>query len=720
MEQLLAHDPQSLGPYTLLGRLGEGGMGVVYLGRTPGGRALAIKTIRRDLAGVPGFLERFAREVRAARRVSGTGTVPVIDSDTGGPIPWLATAYLPSLSLDAAVAEAAVLPEASLWRLLGGLAEALAHVHESGLIHRDLKPTNVLLTLDGPRLIDFGIARAVDGTALTTAGVVIGSAGFMSPEQAEGRPVGPESDVFSLGAVIAYAATGRGPFGDGSGAELIYRVVHRHPDLRGLPPVLRQSVTAMMAKNPAERPHALDLVQQTRRHQGYSQDWLPGAIAWEIARRAADLLAFDLGDRDMQGHPATQIDEPISQPGPASSGSDTAVHTEAGPGSAERPATAGVTEAARPTRRKVLIALSWGTGMGSIYWAQRKVREANDPTPDLKHPSWAYKHKDAITSNMELDGVSVYFGDSAGFVASVGSSSGSPKLKWRTRLGEEAVSQVLRDWRSSTLIVRDKAGRIGALDDDTGELKWTTARAGEAVLAPQRLDYERVVISFGYPFPRRVEVLDLKTGETTMAKDFERKPYSLSSDGSSITLGSLSGSYRVINAKDGGEEGILRVPVGAGGLIGRVDDTCYAHTLTGVAATTDPASALPKIEWSFTADGDDVEVDHGAPLIMNGAVLFRYGAAVYAVDRRSGARRWKFRAGGLIISSIIFGDENSGLIFFASSDRKIHAVSTENGSNLWSFEGMGAIGSMAAERGVVYVTSGSSLYALDPRGPQWT
>ena len=256
MHELQPGDPQLIGPYRLRGRLGAGGMGQVYLGLSPGGRAAAVKVIRADLAQDPEFRARFRREIAVARKVSGLFTAPVIDADVDGPVPWLATAYVPGPSLADAVSEHGPLPPHSVLALAKGLAEGLGAIHAAGVVHRDLKPANVLLAEDGPRVIDFGISRAVEASALTNTGLVVGSPGFMSPEQAEGREVGPPSDIFSLGAVLAFAATGQGPFGTGSTPALVYRVVHSLPNLDNLPAGIRPLVERCLAKDPAHRPTA--------------------------------------------------------------------------------------------------------------------------------------------------------------------------------------------------------------------------------------------------------------------------------------------------------------------------------------------------------------------------------------------------------------------------------------------------------------------------------
>ncbi|WP_300610667.1 serine/threonine-protein kinase [Trebonia sp.] len=254
MEPLAANDPQAVGEYQLRARLGAGGMGRVYLGFSRAGRAVAVKVIHPELARDGEFRHRFAREVAAARAVSGMYTAPVVAAGLDDDPPWLATAYVPGPSLADVIVSHGPLPGAAVWRLAAGLAEALGAVHACGLVHRDLKPANVLLAADGPHVIDFGISRAFDGTSVTAAGIVVGTPGYMSPEQAEGGQAGPASDVFSLGCVLAYAATGNAPFGGGSAASVLYRVVTGQPDLAGVPAPLRDVISACLAKNHAERP----------------------------------------------------------------------------------------------------------------------------------------------------------------------------------------------------------------------------------------------------------------------------------------------------------------------------------------------------------------------------------------------------------------------------------------------------------------------------------
>ena len=288
IKDLLPTDPVAVGPYRLLGRLGRGGMGQVYLGRSAGGRRVAVKVIRPEYAEEPGFRVRFAREVAAARGVSGMFTALVIDADTDTDDPWLATAYVPGPSLAEAVVDGGPLPTRTLFGLAAGLAEALQAIHAAGLVHRDLKPSNVLLAADGPRVIDFGISRAREAASLTTTGMIVGSPGFLSPEQAEGTAVGPPSDIFSLGGVLTYAATGEGPFGTGYTAALLYRVVNREPELSAVPAEIRPMVERCLAKDPAARPTPGEILAELE-ESGVdvgvaTPEWLPASVVGDLSR----------------------------------------------------------------------------------------------------------------------------------------------------------------------------------------------------------------------------------------------------------------------------------------------------------------------------------------------------------------------------------------------------------------------------------------------------
>jgi serine/threonine protein kinase len=264
MERLKPGDPSRVGNYRLIGRLGEGGMGQVFLGLSPGGRQVAVKIIHPGYARGKQFRERFAREIEAARRVGGFHTASVVDADPGADPPWMVTAFIHGPSLQQAVAGGGPFNLEKLCRLGAGLAEGLAAIHACGLVHRDLKPSNVILADDGPRIIDFGIARAAEASPMTTAGMVVGTYSYMAPEQLLGEVAGPASDVFGLGCTLAFAATARVTFGDDSIVTVVYRITKEPPDLTGVTKEhgFRQLLSACLAKNPADRPGLATILER--------------------------------------------------------------------------------------------------------------------------------------------------------------------------------------------------------------------------------------------------------------------------------------------------------------------------------------------------------------------------------------------------------------------------------------------------------------------------
>ncbi|WP_369357439.1 serine/threonine-protein kinase [Streptomyces sp. cg2] len=371
-----AHDPRRIGDYRLLGRLGEGGMGRVFLARSDRGRTVAVKLVRTELADQEEFRARFRREVRAARKVGGEWTAPVLDADTEAETPWLATGYIAGPSLQQAVGGGGPLPERTVRILAAGLARALRSVHAAGIVHRDLKPSNVLLTLDGPRVIDFGIARALEGLGtgtVTTTGSAVGSPGFMAPEQVRGEPLGPACDVFSLGSVLVYAATGRQPFGTDTTLPhaMMYRIAQEEPDLTGLPEGLRGLVADCLAKDPARRPAPEELAARAEGGLpgGAADDepWLPGALVARLGRHAVELLEAE----DPQ-HGAERA-----------SAAPTAVHPHGRPGAAPaEPASATVAPraAATPARRRTgrMLLLAGGLALAGTAAAAYALLGGSD------------------------------------------------------------------------------------------------------------------------------------------------------------------------------------------------------------------------------------------------------------------------------------------------------------------------------------------------------
>ncbi|MCX4746072.1 serine/threonine protein kinase [Kitasatospora sp. NBC_01287] len=319
MEPLDPADPRRIGPYELLRRLGRGGMGQVYLGRSQGGRLVAVKVVNPEFAHDPDFRRRFAHEVAAARKVGGFYTAQVVDADPQADPPWSVTAYIPGPTLQEAVRRLGPLPHTALRVLGSGLAEGLAAIHAAGLVHRDLKPGNVIVADDGPRVIDFGIASALDAAQHTTT--LIGTPGYMSPEHARGRTTGPASDIFALACVLIFAATGRHPFGEGRPEAVLYRTIHEKPDLVGVPAELAAFLTRCLVPEPEQRPDVSEVVRLLSTSSNDTQ-WLPASVSALISERRHATLILP----DPPGTPP-----PDDSPGTSGSGGETDPSARPGP-----------------------------------------------------------------------------------------------------------------------------------------------------------------------------------------------------------------------------------------------------------------------------------------------------------------------------------------------------------------------------------------------------
>ncbi|OWA09329.1 serine/threonine protein kinase [Streptomyces sp. CS113] len=512
METLQPDDPRELGGYRLLRRLGAGGMGRVYLARSPGGRTVAVKVVRPDLAADHDFRERFRHEVEIAKAVSGRFTAPVADADPDAPLPWLATSYVLGPDLTDVVAAHGALPERTVRALAAGLAAALRDIHAAGLMHRDLKPSNVLLAADGPRLIDFGIARAVDGSRMTQTGVVVGSPGYMSPEQAMGKDVGVAGDVFSLGSVLVFAATGRGAFGDGttSHAGMLYQVVHGEPDLTDVPPSLLGLVRACLMKDPAQRPAPGEIVAALA-GQGIDaalHDWLPSAVASTIATHAAGILDLEAPGTPRtaprpENHaatgfgPAPTMLDGASPTGTAGHGTTTGGTPVPAYGT-PLPGTVRIGETAEPaparSRRRVLgLALGGATAVavagGGIAWALA----SDDASGDAKGTP------DAGTSGDPADG------DFTTPPAGV-----APQPLWHKSAGKDSTSpRVPLLTHDGLLLV--SGDPLVAYDVRTGKARWI--KAGICRPGARLLFHDGKVFLADGDYEGALVAYDVRTGE---------------------------------------------------------------------------------------------------------------------------------------------------------------------------------------------------------------
>ncbi len=516
MQPLGVDEPTVVGPYRLLGRLGSGGMGRVYLGRSAGGRTVAVKIVHPHFALDEEFRARFRREVDAARRVGGAWTAPVLDADPHAAVPWVATAYAAGPSLSAAVADGGALPARSVRALGAGLAEALTAVHELGLVHRDVKPSNVLLTLDGPLLIDFGIARATDGTAsLTSSGVSIGSPGYMSPEQILGHGATGAADVFSLGAVLAYAATGEAPFRGDSSAALLYRVVHEPPEIGSLDDDLRPLVEACLAKEPQERPTPAEVARKLA-PEGAARlvagGWLPGALVEQVSRGAVRLLNLETAQEVTSGpvefsrasEAAPALGEfgppPVMAPSPSPASASTpaaasaagetpappvpgprdshehqpqdAAPSDRGPGklSVSLSATAAPAATGRGRRLSCTVALAVAGALAAVTVGSVLVF---DLLPDDNSPSAAgdsdSSHSSAPSTSADSDAAAVpakYVGTWEGQAAALGGTL--PMGTFRLTVGKAEVGEKLGTLRHTDV--------LGGVCDDVLTLKRVTNR----------------------------------------------------------------------------------------------------------------------------------------------------------------------------------------------------------------------------------------------------
>ncbi|WP_425425956.1 serine/threonine-protein kinase [Amycolatopsis xylanica] len=380
----------AVGPYRVLGELGRGGMGRVLLASGPDGRLVAVKQMLAEALADEGFRARFGREVAASRRVSGAYTAAVVAADPEAAAPWLASVFVPGPSLREALETAGPLPEESVLRLAAGLATALAGIHEAGLVHRDLKPSNVLLTDDGPRVVDFGIARAAEGGRgeLTRTGWLVGTPGFASPEQAEGGEVGPASDVFSLGSLLAAACSGASPFAGASTLNTLNNVVSGHPDLTTVPDRLRPIIAACLAKDPAARPAPARILELVGSVTPSVRPW-PEAVHGMIAAQrdrvnalvAAPAAEGDAGPTVVQPTVARPA-HPATWPAPPNG--------LASPGGHQRMAAAGVFTR-RPKVNATAAAIAGSLGLataGTQFWFAIASIEISGPLDEWSSLAW--------------------------------------------------------------------------------------------------------------------------------------------------------------------------------------------------------------------------------------------------------------------------------------------------------------------------------------------
>ncbi|MER5185671.1 PQQ-binding-like beta-propeller repeat protein [Streptomyces sp. NPDC002896] len=672
---LTAGDPVRVGRYRLLARLGQGGMGRVYLGRSPGGRAVAVKVVRDALLRDEGFRRRFVREVEAARRVTGFFTAAVVDADPEGNPAWLATEYVPGLSLQDAVAQHGVWRQQAVRGLGAALAEALAAVHAADLVHRDLKPSNVLLAPDGPRVIDFGISAAAGDTALTETGVVIGTSGFIPPEQLRHEAAGTAGDVFALGAVLAYAATGTGPFGNGASHAVNYRVVHEDPDLRGLAPALADVVARCLAKDPGERP----------------------TVAWLLDELGHPDPAADDDRHARQGTPASDggVATVGWMPGPVVDSATrlrAEVPTEplprAGDGTPEPPPAAAPP---RSRRRRLRTALAAATALavtvtGTVLW---KVAASEDDAGPSSPPNVEQLWSHTLAEGQKLTVASeemVYLQhEDRHEITALDVTDGSQRWARRVEVADvREDSDYLKDLGngievttvSGGLLYYGSSDHLYAVDADSGDYRW------------------RYKDDSFHPAP-------IAVGDAAYAH--------------------MTAFFYVLDTRTGDELWDYAYDTNVSDDVAVTGDAVLVHSGKKLIAVD---TRTHKEKWTHQA-ASDAET---APVVADGKVYFgTRDGALYAVDARSGDEVWRRNFEGELWDGRLGGGAGEpevvdGTVYF-ENDGYVSAFDAGTGRPLWQKKQEAEeLTAMTVVDGTVLVhDSEGYLSALDARSgkPSW-
>ncbi|MFI6696274.1 PQQ-binding-like beta-propeller repeat protein [Streptomyces sp. NPDC050433] len=624
-----------MGDYRLLARLGAGGMGVVYLGRSPGGRLVAVKVVREHFGRDAHYRARFCREVAAARTVTGTFTAPLLDAAPDARVPWLVMEYLPGLSVREAVEGYGPLPPDPLRLLAGALAEALVGIHRAGLAHRDLKPGNIVLSANGPRVIDFGIARPEDATEITVPGALLGTPGFMSPEQASGAAAGPAGDVFALGTVLLYAATGGEPFDAGDRAATLERVRSARADLDGITDrKLRALVAACHHREPERRLSAAELLNRLGEPAAsvHGTRWLPAPLAEAIDRRVAG------GEQPPE--PREKVDKPFVAP----------LEPDALPGEAtEDPPPQSplrhrrrllLALAAVPVAAGAAVVLVRGTGAGGD-----KPAEPRSGSP--KSPSGSVPVPPAV-----------------------------PVARWTTKvLDDDTRSPDL--YRAGNIVLARSEGQhdVQALDPRTGEKLWSRATSESG---PEGQ------VTTG---PHGVYLFDARAGDST--EEFVLRavrpesgavrwtarvpffPWGTAATGSVLCV-AVRNDLRGLDAKNGRPRWTARATgmslnAGAGLVVAGGD---------GVLTAVDADSG--RIRWTY-----EMPESPQSALIGDGVVITRDTlGTVYAVHADDGRAAWKQR----IDYRGSVRQLGGGMLYVAEADGRIRALRAATGKQVWSRE----------------------------------
>ncbi|MET8559267.1 PQQ-binding-like beta-propeller repeat protein [Streptomyces flaveolus] len=703
VDQLTQHDPRRIGPFEVLGRLGAGGMGLVYLARSASGRRVAIKTVRTELAEDQLFRVRFTREVEAARAVSGFYTAAVVDADPRAAVPWLATAYVPAPSLEEIVNECGPLPAQAVRWLAAGVAEALQSIHGAGLVHRDLKPSNVLVVEDGPRVIDFGIASGVSNTRLTMTNVAVGTPAYMSPEQAkDSRSVTGASDVFSLGSTLVFAATGHPPFHGANPVETVFMLLREGPDLTGLPDELRPLIEACMQMEAPARPTPADLQAQLAPHlfgsgsddSGTASAWLPEkAVALIEARRggrpAAKPAPAPTGGPRSGGRQAVPPPPPYDPPVPA-------------PASVPVSVPAGAPDSGQVRLAGAQVSIGPGPRVAD---ARAAAVKAPPPEAGLV-ASWSRPRPGAAGADPAVPPVPPQPPETA-----------AGWRPWRFRMSNDVWGTPAVDGD----LVYVTSFEVHALDVATGRRRFKTRDvAWSMAVADGRIHASDGPTLFA---------LDAREGTDLWRLSTDAWVYSLKADRGTVVTGTRGGGVQAWEATSGqklweitGCQTDFESPE-AGAVVH--DGTVYVWQDARLRALK---ARTGEERWSYPI-GDAASCG-GVPVRLSpapdGCVYVSAGTRVLAIEAVSGMVRWHFEAPAVFLSPPAFAPGpavTGGGVYLADYLGTVYALDAADGRDRWRIatEARSSIEPVLVAAGHVHVGSGKGLYTLDAvtGTPKW-
>ncbi|MFD9460267.1 PQQ-binding-like beta-propeller repeat protein [Streptomyces sp. NPDC060027] len=764
VDQLTQHDPRRIGPFEVLGRLGAGGMGLVYLARSASGRRVAIKTVRTELAEDQLFRVRFSREVEAARAVSGFYTAAVVDADARAAVPWLATAYVPAPSLEEIVNECGPLPAQAVRWLAAGVAEALQSIHGAGLVHRDLKPSNVLVVEDGPRVIDFGIASGVSNTRLTMTNVAVGTPAYMSPEQAkDSRSVTGASDVFSLGSMLVFAATGHAPFHGANPVETVFMLLREGPDLEGLPDELRPLIESCMQMDATARPNPADLQAQLAPHLfGSGSDDSGTASAW-LPERAVGLIETRRGGRPPVKQPAAgsgrsgggrAVVPPPPSHAPVPVGApDTGpvrlagAKVPIGPGPRVADARAAAVKAPPP---EAGLAASWSRPRIGVNGADpAPAPTVAPPVPDS--PSgwrpWRFRMSNDVwgtpsvaddlvyVTSFEVHALDVATGrrrfktrDVAWSMAvadgRIHASDGPTLFALEAREGADLWRLSTDAWVYSlqadrgTVVTGTRGGGIQAWEASNGQKLWEISGGQTDFESPEAGPALHDGTVFVWK-DARLRALEARTGE-------ERWSYPI---GDAASCGGVP--VRITYAPDGyayisAGTRVLAVDVASGHVRWHFEAPavflCPPTFAPGPAVTGGGVYLADYLGTVYALDATDgrdrwrIATESRSStepvLVAAGHVHVGSGKGLYTLDAVTGTPKWRFQAGGDLVGAPAVAD---GRIHFGSTDHLLYTLKADDGRLRWKLATGGEItGAPVVKDGVVYACSKDRcVYALD-------